>query len=216
MRDIPVFTTENGVASLTLKQIPYTGAAYIKIQATAAPQAFLQECRDFCRMAGAENIYAAGHAVAEAYPLHTRVLQMTAARQSLPDTDTALMPVTESTLEEWRQLYNRRMAGVDNAAYMTKEDARQMLARGDGYFVHRGDSLLGIGVVSEDRLEAIASAIPGAGRDVVLALCHGIFAERVVLEVASTNEKAIRLYENLGFLKIGEVSRWYRVDQKSM
>ena len=31
------------------------------------------------------------------------------------------------------------------------------------------------------------------------------------LEVASTNERAIRLYEKLGFIKTGEISRWYRV-----
>jgi ribosomal protein S18 acetylase RimI-like enzyme len=31
------------------------------------------------------------------------------------------------------------------------------------------------------------------------------------LEVASTNEKAIRLYGRFGFLKTAELSRWYRV-----
>jgi hypothetical protein len=32
MRDIPMFTTEYGVASLVLKEIPYQAAAYITIQ----------------------------------------------------------------------------------------------------------------------------------------------------------------------------------------
>jgi len=31
------------------------------------------------------------------------------------------------------------------------------------------------------------------------------------LEVASTNERAIRLYERLGFVKTAELSRWYQV-----
>lgn len=212
MRDLPVFTTENGVASLTLSQIPYTGDAYIKLRSTAAPQAFLEECRDFCRMAGAQRIFASGHEVAQQYPVHALVWQMTALRQSLPDTDAALMPVTEQTLESWRQLYNERMQGVDNAAYMTKEEARQLLKRGGGYFVHRGETLLGIGILSAEKLDAIASAIPGAGRDVALALCHGSFEERVVLEVASTNKKAIRLYESLGFVKTAELSCWYRLE----
>ena len=33
----------------------------------------------------------------------------------------------------------------------------------------------------------------------------------MTLEVASTNERAIRLYEKVGFLKTAELSRWYRV-----
>jgi ribosomal protein S18 acetylase RimI-like enzyme len=60
-------------------------------------------------------------------------------------------------------------------------------------------------------IESIIAVKPGAGRDVMLALCSSLSSERVVLEVASTNEKAIRLYEKLGFLKNAEISRWYDV-----
>jgi len=35
--------------------------------------------------------------------------------------------------------------------------------------------------------------------------------EQLVLDVASTNKRAIRLYEKLGLLKTSEVSRWHRV-----
>ncbi len=35
--------------------------------------------------------------------------------------------------------------------------------------------------------------------------------QQSTLEVASSNEKAIRLYERLGFLKTARVSEWYRV-----
>ena len=76
MRDIPVFTTEYGVASLTLQDIPYRGTAYIKIQSTAQPKEFLDECVDFCIAAGAERVYAAGHDFLAAYPLHTALWQM--------------------------------------------------------------------------------------------------------------------------------------------
>ena len=58
MRNIPVFTTEFGVASLILKEIPYTQTAYIKILSSLAPVELLEECRSFCRAAGAEKIYA--------------------------------------------------------------------------------------------------------------------------------------------------------------
>ena len=50
MRDFPVFTTENGVSSITLKEVPYKGVAYIKIQSSLQPESFLQECVDFCKI----------------------------------------------------------------------------------------------------------------------------------------------------------------------
>ena len=52
MKDIPVFTTEFGVASLILKEIPYRREAYIRIQTTQQPQELLKECISFCRMCG--------------------------------------------------------------------------------------------------------------------------------------------------------------------
>lgn len=211
MKDMPLFTTENGVASLTLKEIPYRQTAYIKLRDTRRPQALLEECRDFCRAVGAEHIYAAGHSFLETYPLHTAIWHMAADRESLPDTDAATFPVTEQILEDWRELYNRRMADVPNASYMTLADAQEMLLRGDGYFVHRNGALLGIGMAAGERVDAVISARPGAGRDVVLALNHTLSGDRMVLEVASANTRAIRLYEGLGFLKIAEISRWYKI-----
>lgn len=211
MRDIPMFTTENGAASLTLSQIPYSGKAYIRLQATLEPAALLRECVDFCRCAGAESIYAAGHIFLEKFPVHTQILRMTCPLSALPETDAALIPVQETTLEQWRQLYNEKMLSVDNASYMTASDADRMLKRGDGYFVHRGESLLGIGTVKDGKIGAMAAITAGAGADVVAALCHSIFSDLVTLEVASTNIRAIRLYERLRFIKTGVISTWYKI-----
>ena len=61
MKDIPLFTTEFGIASLTLNEIPYSRKAYFRIQDSAQPEQFVEECRDFCRAVGAEEIYATGH-----------------------------------------------------------------------------------------------------------------------------------------------------------
>lgn len=211
MRDIPVFTTEAGVASLILKEIPYTAEAYIKLQDSQDPRRFLKECCDFCTAVGAQRIYASGHAILESYPLHTQLWRMCRMREGLPETDAALFPVQKQTLELWRELYNDKMHGVPNASYMTRLDAQKMLTKGNGYFVHRDDTLLGIGVASGDRIDAVIAAIPGAGKDVLLALCHALTGEQVTLEVASVNRRAIRLYEQLDFLKTYEVSRWYRL-----
>lgn len=211
MRDFPVFTTENGVGSITMKEVPYKGIAYIKIQSSQQPEEFLRECVDFCKMAGAERVYATGHESLEMYPLYTAVWQMSVLRKNLPETDAALFPVTERNGEQWRDIYNAKMFSVPNSSTMTREDMKALIQQGGGYFVHRGEELLGIGIVRGDTVESVIAAKPGSGREVLLALCGSIFSEKVVLEVASTNEKAIRLYESLGFLKNSELSRWYDV-----
>ena len=211
MRDFPMFTTENGVASITLKEVPYKGIAYIKIQSSQEPKAFLQECVDFCKMAGAEKIYAAGHEMLKDYPLYTGVLRMSAARDSLPESNVALFPVTEKTAEDWRKIYNDKMFSVPNAATMTKDDMKELIRDGSGYFVHEDGELLGIGIARGETVETVISVKKGMGREVMLALCGCLGAETVCLEVASANQRAMRLYEKLGFLATEEISRWYDV-----
>jgi len=211
MKNIPVFTTENGVATLILKEIPYYETAYIVIQDTQSPAELLAECKDFCRVVGAEHIYASGHVYLEAFPYHTEIWEMTVLRSSLPDTEAALFPVTEATVDMWREMYNKKMAQVANASYMTNFDAERMCKEGTGYFVHKGKTLLGIGIVNTDRIEAVASAELGMGYECMLALNHALTGEEVHLQVAATNLRAIRLYEKLGFIKTKVISRWYKI-----
>ena len=211
MRDIPMFTTEYGVASLILREIPYRQEAYIRLRDTAFPEEFLHECVQFCRMAGAERIYATGHAFLETYPLHTSIWKMQRPMDGLPETDAMTIPVTEQTLQRWRELYNDAMADVPNASYMDQKDAKEMLSRGDGYFVHRNGQLLGIGMAAVDTVKAVVASKPGCGRDVLLALTHALSGEQIFLEVASKNTRAIRLYERLGFITTAELSCWYIV-----
>ena len=211
MRDFPVFTTENGAASLVLREIPYRGEAYITLQDTQTPELLLAECADFCKMAGAKKLYATGHQWLKKYPVYTSVVRMQRPREGLPESDAALFPVTEKTIEQWRSLYNDRMKTVPNASTMTREDGEQLLTKGGGYFVHRDEELLGIGIAREDTIEAVASTKPGAGETVLLSLCSALFSENVVLEVAANNTPATRLYERLDFLKTERLRTWYDV-----
>lgn len=211
MKDIPLFTTENGAASLTLREIPYRGIAYIKIQSSLTPEALIEECVQFCTMCGAQTVVATGHPYLEKYPLRNAVIRRSRSLEGLPDTDAALFPVQEQTLKQWLQIYNTGMKNVANAAWMTEKDGREMLQKGDGYFVHRGDTLLGIGKASGGKIGAIVAAQKGAGADVVLALCHALTEETATLEVASNNERAVRLYDRLGFAPVAELCRWYLV-----
>ena len=211
MQNIPIFTTENGVGSLILREIPYSKVAYIKIESTQSPREFLDECVSFCKAVGAENVYASGHDICQQFPFHTAILQMHCDRDILADTDACLIPVTEKMINRWIEVYNEKMRKVANSSHMNFFDGKKLLQKGNGYFIHKEGVLLGIGIASDEKIEAVAATQRGAGRDVVLALNHALFGERVVLEVASTNDKAIKLYESLGFIKTAELSRWYKI-----
>lgn len=211
MKDIPVFTTEFGIAGLILREIPYRGDAYVRLHSVLDIDGLVGECIQFCRMAGAQRILATGDGLVDKYPLHTAVIQMRCDRASLEDTDAALWPVQPETAEKFQQIYNEKILRVDNAAWMDDIDRRQMLERGDGYFIHRNQTLLGIGRVYGGQLLWVASVQPGAGQDVVKALCSALTGDTVTLDVATTNNKAIRLYESLGFIPVCEKSRWYQI-----
>lgn len=213
MRDIPVFTTSNGAASLRLREVPYKGVAFITLQDTLNPAELLQECIDFCKVVGASRIYATGHDFLMNYPLYTAVWQMRRTREGLRQTDAALFPVTEKTVEKWRTIYNERMADVPNASIMTRDDGEKLLKTGNGYFIHRNGELLGIGSALGDAVETVIAVKPEAGEDVLLALCSALFSDSIVLEVASANIPAVKLYNRLGFVKTAERSRWYTVSK---
>ncbi len=211
MKDIPVFTTQYGIASLILREVPYQQTAYIRLQATDKPECLLEECIGFCRMVGAEKIFVKETDGLPHYPLHTAIWQMRCMTDSLGDSDAALFPVQEHTADEFQRIYNEKVSRIPNAAWMDNADKREMLKTGEGYFVHRGQRLLGIGRVLGGEIRFLASVFPGAGADVLKALAHAITEETITVAVASANEKAVSLYERLGFLKIAELSRWYRV-----
>lgn len=211
MKDFPLFTTENGAASLILKEVPYRGEAYIQIRSTQAPEALLEECISFCRICGADKIYAAGDPVLERYPLHTAIWEMCGCVDFQESELACLFPVTEQTVSQWREIYNRKFRSVPNAGTLEEKDEKEILSSAGAYFVHRDGVPLGIGWLKENRMEAIASLSPGGGRAVCQALQSLIPGSSMELQVASANRKAVSLYEQLGFLKVSEKNRWYRV-----
>ena len=213
MRDIPVFATDYGVASLILKEIPYRQTVYVHLRDVQPGklEAMIDECVSFCRAAGAEKVFASGHAELSRYPLHTSIWLMQGKNmwrqaENLPE----LVPVQPEDVSVWRQIYNERMKNTDNAAYLSGADEKRILS-GGAYFVRAEDQLLGIGWIEENRLLAIAAVKRGAGEQIAKALFSAIDAQVIQLETASTNQRAIRLYERLGMTKTEEISRWYRI-----
>ena len=107
-----MFTTEYGVASLVLKEIPYRQEAYVIIQASEEPEELLKECVSFCRVVGAEKIYARGHEYVARYPFHCSVLEMRGSIMVDEGKVRNLWPVTDQTVDRWRTMMNERLAGV--------------------------------------------------------------------------------------------------------
>lgn len=212
MKDIPIFDTQTGVSTLVLKEIPYKQVAYVKIRSVqpGGLEEHLQECISFCRMCGAERIYAEGHPELEGRPAYCTVLRM---NLTVPDIDPPAMvfPVTEQTVRQWRDIYNEKMGPVDNSATMTARDEAQIISTGGACFVHDCGTLLGIGWVRESEILCIAAVQPGAGERVLGTLLTLLDSDRAELEVASTNRRAIRLYERMGFVAVEEKSRWYQI-----
>lgn len=210
MKDIPIFATENGVAALSLQQIPYSGFAHITVHSTEDLPAFIQECVEFCKAVGAEKVLACGHSELVQYPVYTQILGM---QMQLTDdvSDACLFPVTESSLDEWLCIYNNGMMNVPNATILSKQMGKDLLTRKGAYFVHENGTLLGIGAVEDDTVLAIVSCIKGAGERIMTALCSVVNGDTVKVEVAENNIPAMKLYQRIGFVSTGVLKTWYDV-----
>ena len=213
MRDFPIFTTEFGVSSLVLKEIPYRKEAYIRIRDVQEDffEDHMAECISFCRICGAERIYAEGNKKLEQYPVYTSVYQMCGIACPEEEKIASLFPVTEETVGKWRTIYNEAMRAVDNAGTLESREEKQILESGGAYFVHRGGQLLGIFWLEGNKLLAVAAVQRGVGEIVMHTMMSLRNGEHMELEVASTNLRAIRLYEKLGFLKTKEFAQWHQV-----
>ena len=209
MRDIPVFHTAYGIASLGLKEIPYFHAAYITVQSALDEGKLLDECVDFCRTAGAERVYATGLTSAPCHRID--VIKMMRDINVQEESAAMLFPVQDETIDKWRDIYNKKMCNVTGAAYMTDIMAKGILADRKAYFVHTEGELIGIGTACGDTISAVASIKRGAGKDVVTALFGGLAENTAVIEVASDNAKAVALYESLGFVSTGIARTWYKI-----
>ena len=213
MRNIPAFTCGYGVATLILQEIPTRGEAYCVVQWANPGQTgpLLQACSQFCRMAGAQRVLSSQAPGPAGTPPQIQLLRMTRSRAGLPETDAALRPLLPELAEDFLRIYRKGMSRVPAVLTLRDTDIPQILARGGAYFVHRDETLLGIGQVEKDTLLSVVSCRPGAGWDVTAALLSVTQGDTVRLQVARDNHRAIALYQKLGFAVVGTGACWWEI-----
>ena len=211
MKDFPMFTTEYGVASLVLREVPYRQEAFVTVQSTQQPEELIRECISFCRICGAEKIYARNHEFVEQYPMHCIIYEMRGPVEVDESKVANLWPVTRETIGKWREFLNEKMRPIDNSGTLVKQGEQEILDTGGAYFVHREGKLLGAGWLVDDELLLIAAAENGMGEQVLHTLLSVTCPEQLRPDVVSTNERAIRFYEKMGMIKTAEKRRWYQI-----
>ena len=211
MRNIPLFTTESGVASLTLDQIAFNKTAYIRLQSSNDFEALLYECVNFCKAVGAEKIYVSGKEIPGKCVACGSVIRMSRPRLGIPRGAASLVSVSAERLEQFRQLFNHGMCHVPNASCMTTKMAEQLLADQSGYFVVLGDDLIGIGIAKGEWIHGIVSLKRGMGETIMQALNAALQGEFVRVELIDSNYPAKSLYERMGFCLVETVSQWYEI-----
>lgn len=213
MKDIPIFTGEHGVATLILREIPNQGRAYVMLRTVWRLEAFLDECRSFCRMAGADSVYVTGDADLSGLPFVHEMQRWTCRRADLPPLaePVELVLLSDENREEYRTLYNRLFAQVPNAATCTVQEVQRIQREEQAALAIVEGRTAGLVQWNEKRLEAIGvePSFRGLGRRLALTVLHQMTAETLELQVSSANVPALRLYERLGFQKAETLSRWY-------
>lgn len=215
MKDIPVFTGTHGTASLILRQVPFSGCAYVIVRSLwSGAEAFLEECLGFCRAVGAEQVYASWELRELPAPHGYDMLQMQMEKKDLPRAEpVALTPVSAQSAEDYRMLYNACFRDVPNAVACTREDTKRLIREQTGFLVYRGTEAVALAEISRTGLEAIAVSprAKGLGFPLAVTVLQMVPATTLALKVASVNTRARQLYERLGMEQTAVLSRWWKL-----
>ena len=200
MKDIPLFTVTDGMASLILHEIPFRKEAYVWIRTVYGRiGGLMEECAGFCRAAGAEKVYFSGNADLSAYPVYAKLIYRSANADTLPKTHAIATPTADPSA--WLEHYRDRFRAVP-AAQSTPSAEGQ-------YDIFLNGELIGIGQLKEDLILSLASLRPGLGQDCLCALSLQSQSSKLRLLCAEENLPAMKLYDKLGFTVDGTKEVWY-------
>lgn len=215
MKNIPMFTSAYGVATLVLREIGWNGHAYVLVRSVWNGQTaeLLEECRSFCRAVGADTVWACWETnelpAEHAYDMIT----MARPKAGLPAPDRAveLEQVTPETAEAYLRIYNQCFRDVPSAASYDRKSLEPLYGEDLAWLARVDGQYAGVAEISKEGLEGIA-VLPefrGLGRNLALSVLPMVPSVTLRLKVASTNLRAIALYERLGFAPEKLERRWY-------
>lgn len=217
MKNIPMFTSSCGLATLILKEIAWNSRAYVLVRSVWNDQtaALLDECRSFCRAVGAEEIYASWDA--EELPAEHAwdMIDMACPKSALPAPrqTVELEQATPETAEDYLRIYNQCFRDVPAAASYDRKSLEPLYGEDLAWLAKAKGQYAAVAEISKEGLEGIA-VLPefrGLGYDLAAAVLRMVPSTEVRLKVASTNVRARRLYDRLGFAETGISRRWYRL-----
>lgn len=218
MKDIPIFTGQFGIATLILREIPHQGGAYVMVRSAKEGhlQAFLEECRTFCVLAGAQWVLATADEPLDFLPHVHDMLELRCPRSQLPPpvkpVDT--VPLTAENGEEFLRCHRQLFRTIPNAATYTQADLQRILEQDQACLAMVRGQTAGIAQWNDGELCAIG-VLPeyrGLGHRLALTVFQRMTAETVTLRVSSSNAPALRLYQKLGFDRSRVLSRWYALE----
>jgi len=200
MRDIPLFTATNGMATLILHEIPFRGDAFVWIRTVyGSLDGLLKACIGFCRAAGADRVYFSGETDLSAYPNYARLIYRSVDKSALPPTEATAVPVEDPS--RWMEQNRNLFLQVPAAQSTPSEEGR--------YDIRMGQELIGIGQVQGGMIMSVASLRPGMGTHCVSALATLCQGPKARLVCAEENSPAMKLYDKLGFSKEEVKEVWY-------
>ena len=201
MKDIPVFSCPDGIATLILREVPFRGEGYILVRGVFGTlEGLLAECAAF----------AAPQVRSGCSPRAKRIFP--AIRPPSAFSGAArLVPVTEETAADWAREYNARFRAVPAAESCSPAEERALAAGGEALWIWDGAERIGLGRVRGGELLAVAALQPGAGERCVRALAARCAGPEVRLTCAEENTRAMRLYDRLGFSRGAEERVWFSI-----
>ena len=216
MKDIPIFTTPMGTASLILREIPYQKTAYVRIRSVlpGGMGETLSDCRTFCLQAGAERVLVTADEPLELPHAHD-MLELARPKAGLPalDEPVPLEPLTQTNAPQYQSIYNRLFTDLPNAATCHGSELTRLLSSAGAFLALLDGKPAGIGETDGSKLRTVG-VLPehrGLGRRLTLTLLERLEGPDLFLNVASSNRRAVKLYHSLGFREHRLLSRWYRL-----